>query len=300
MSAASRTSGVARARVALCAAAAGAGAGAAAFLAAPVALGGQANALRPRVPVRAIAAGSATTSGAYAAPAKTPLRPMAAAAALALACCGAASSRARARARVGQRQPLLQARRFFGSAKVDEGDGKNKEPSEKAQAACEKLREEIVDLKFHADEKRTASERLRLEANNFRTRSSKELAAARGKAAIPIIKELLPIADEYELAAQNLKVEGDSEKALCARFDKLYEEMLVSWKELGVDKLASLGEEFDPEFHEAVSMIPSGDYKADVVCNELRGGWVLKPAGSDATQVLRAALVCVSSGPGPS
>merc|ERR1712039_689078 len=112
-------------------------------------------------------------------------------------------------------------------------------------------------------------------------------AMAKGKAAIPVIKELLPIADEFDLAKQNLKVEGDGEQAIVDRFDNLFSNMMETWKVVGVEKMVSVGEDFNPEFHEAVSMIPSAEYKEEVVCNELRGGWMLKVAGADEAQVLR-------------
>lgn len=187
-------------------------------------------------------------------------------------------------------------RRLFGLG----GKEKTEELSEKAKEACEKLQEEIEELKTLAEDKRASHERLKLETSNFRARTRAELATARGKAAVPIVKELLPIADEYELAKQNIKVESDGEKAIVSRFDGLFSKMLDSWKALGVEKLESVGQEFNPEFHEAVSMIPSEEYVTDVVCNELRAGWVLKAVGSDEPQVLRPSLVCVSAGPGPS
>eukprot|EP00401_Gymnodinium_catenatum_P008121 CAMPEP_0117621326 /NCGR_PEP_ID=MMETSP0784-20121206/87578_1 /TAXON_ID=39447 /ORGANISM="" /LENGTH=310 /DNA_ID=CAMNT_0005425251 /DNA_START=77 /DNA_END=1009 /DNA_ORIENTATION=+ len=200
-----------------------------------------------------------------------------------------------------RRRAELHVRRFFGGGdnKEQSDNDSEEELTARATAACEKLQTEIAELKTLVEEKQAAHERLTMEVNNFRTRTKKELAAARGKASIPVIKELIPIADEFDLAKQNLKVEGDGERAICDRFDALFNGMMATWKKLGVEKMTSVGEEFNPEFHEAVSMIPSDEYKADFVCNELRGGWVLKPLGSDEPQVLRPALVCVSAGPGP-
>jgi len=181
-----------------------------------------------------------------------------------------------------------------------EGDDGEEVLSEAAKEACQKLQEEIEELSGHAEDKKTAHERLKLEVDNFRKRTRQELAAARGQAAVPLIKELLPISDEYDLAKQNLKIEGEGQKAVEERFAKLFGKMMETWKGLGVSKLESVGQDFNPELHEAVSMIPSEEYGSEVVCNELRAGWVLKTPGSDEPQVLRAALVCVSSGPGPS
>lgn len=180
------------------------------------------------------------------------------------------------------------------------GGNKEEELSEESKARCEKLSTEVEEIKAHAEEKKAAQDRLKMEMSNYRARTRKELSAARGRAAIPIFKELMPIADEFFLAQDNLKLESDGERAIADKFSSLFDKMLGSWKELGMDKMDSVGDEFDPELHEAVSMIPSSDYVADKVCNELRGGWVLKPVGSDVREVLRPALVCVSSGPGPS
>lgn len=200
--------------------------------------------------------------------------------------------------RAGRRLPSATVLRFFGGDKEEkEDDG---DLSEAAQANIEKLEEEVAQLKEHAIEKRGAKDRLELEVKNFRTRTRAELAAARGKAAVPLIKELLPIADEFELAKKNLKIETESQEAIVAKFDTIFESMTESWKSLGVEKVQCMGEEFNPELHEAVSMIPSGDYKEDLVCAELRSGWALKTKGADQVQVLRPSLVCVSAGPGPS
>lgn len=174
------------------------------------------------------------------------------------------------------------------------------ELTEAQKEICAKLEEEISELRDLADEKRGAHERLELEVTNFRKRTRQELNAARGKAAIPLIKELLPIADEFDLAKQNLKVEGEGEEAVAAKFQDLFDKMLKIWKGLGVSKMESVGKDFNPELHEAISMIPSEEYATEVVCNEMRAGWVLKTPGSEEPQVLRPALVCVSAGPGPS
>merc|ERR1712129_280068 len=114
------------------------------------------------------------------------------------------------------------------------------------------------------------------------------------------IEELLPFADEFALAKQSLQTEG--EDAIAARFDQLFDKILVSWKALGFERLVSVGQAFDPELHEAVTLAPSSEYEEQVVCGELRAGWVLRqPQTKDANpKVLRPALVVVSSGPGPS
>lgn len=195
----------------------------------------------------------------------------------------------------------LQVRQLFGGKQEDDsGEGKVDEArSEAEKEKIEKLQAQIEELTQQAEEKKNSHERLTMEVSNFRARTAKELVAARSKAAIPVIKELMGIADDFELARANLKVEGDGEKAIVDRFSGLFDKMLDNWKELGFEKMSSVGLDFDPELHEAVTMLPSTDYKDGVVSNAYREGWKLKSVGSEKPSVLRPALVVVSSGPGP-
>lgn len=171
-----------------------------------------------------------------------------------------------------------------------------------ARAKCASLQDEIVASRALIAERRSAHERLEMEVSNFRSRTRQELLMARSQAAIPVFEELLPFADEFALAKQNLQPESEGEHATAARFDELFDKIVLSWKALGFERLVSVGQAFDPELHEAVTLAPSSEYEEQVVCGELRAGWVLKqPQTKDAKpKVLRPALVIVSSGPGPS
>lgn len=257
---------------------------------------------QPQVPVRARhpAAGAQAPEASAAAAAASPLRSavfgLAAPAILAASAC---FTKLRSHRRAPRRSRIV--RNFFGGKKdSEEAEEEGEEELSPADLeAIGKIETEIEELTELKEEKLSAKERLKVEIDNFRTRTRNELAAARGKAAVPVVKELLAIADEYEYAKQNLVSETDGEAAVINRFEGLFDEMLASWKKVGVEKMAAVGEEFNPEMHEAVSMIPSEEYKADLVCNELRGGWVLKTIGNDTPEVLRPALVCVSAGPGP-
>lgn len=184
------------------------------------------------------------------------------------------------------------------------GAGEEKSVEEEFSEAAEsmvyaRLQKEIDELEEVAEERRVAHARLKTEVDNFRKRTGQELSAARRRAALPVIAELLPVADEFDLAAQSLKADSAGEQAVAGRFEELFGQMMETWKALGVQRLGCMGEEFDPELHEAVSMIPSSEYEENTVCGELRAGWILRRPGSDEPQVLRPALVCVSSGSPP-
>ncbi|CAJ1404553.1 unnamed protein product [Effrenium voratum] len=156
---------------------------------------------------------------------------------------------------LGQFQPTRRSlrptarRSVEAEAELEEAD--LEELSDAARANVEKLSSEIKDLKEKIEEKRGAHSRLKMEIDNFRQRTKSELAAARGKAAIPLVQELLPIADEFEYAKKNLNVETDGQKSVVDTFEALFDKMLQSWKSLGIEKMVSVGEVFNPELHEA-------------------------------------------------
>lgn len=187
----------------------------------------------------------------------------------------------------------------------DAGDTMEKEFSAATQVVQERLRQDISALRELAEEKTGAHERLKAEAQSFRRRALRELAGAQSRAVAPVIEEFLPIVDEVELAMRSLPAESDGERLIVGRFQALFGQMMKTWKALGVERVPSVGRQFDPELHEAVSLLSSSEYAEQEVCSELRAGFVLRRSGdgvapdSARPHVLRPALVCVSSGPGP-
>jgi len=179
------------------------------------------------------------------------------------------------------------------------GSKEEKEEEQEPTAKIQALQNQVEDLLAKVQEKHESYDRVKVEYDNYLRRTRQELAAERGRAAIPIFQELLPIADEFELLQKNMQLNTEGERAVAETFERYFDQVMATWKEVGVEKLGSVGETFNPQFHEAVSLVPSDEFKEDVVCGELRGGWVLKLPGSGESMVLRAALVCVSSGPGP-
>lgn len=179
------------------------------------------------------------------------------------------------------------------------GSKEEKEEEQEPTAKIHALQSQVEDLLAKVQEKHESYDRVKVEYDNYLKRTRQELAAERGRAAIPIFQELFPIADEFELLQKNMQLNTEGERAVAETFERYFDQVMATWKEVGVEKLGSVGETFNPQFHDAVSLVPSDEFKEDVVCGELRGGWVLKLPGSGESTVLRAALVFVSSGPGP-
>lgn len=187
---------------------------------------------------------------------------------------------------------------FGGLGGLFGGDKAKKERDLKiSEESCRQLQMSIDELNSHAEERRIALARLTAEEGKFRARTQQELTGARAKAIIPLLREFLSITNDFEQSRANVKADTAGEGALTEQFEQLYTRLIRKLGELGAHRLESIGQEFDPELHEAVSMVPSEEFQADTVCVEYRSGWVLSAQDSEEKHVLQHALVCVSSGP---
>ena len=93
---------------------------------------------------------------------------------------------------------------------------------------------------------------------------------------------------------QQLNPEGEEAQALHRSYQGLYKQLVEVLKQHGVARMEVVGQEFDPNLHEAVLREESSEFAEDVVCEELQRGY------HRDGRVLRHAMVKVSMGPGPS
>lgn len=133
-----------------------------------------------------------------------------------------------------------------------------------------------------------ALKRERADAINLRRRHEEELMQLRSRLKAGVISDLLPIIDNFERALKHVPDElKDNDyvkgvQGVVKQFEKTLED-------LGVERIKTLGEPFDPHLHEAVSM-EEGDGDQEIVSEELQSGYKL---GDD---VLRHAMVRVKHG----
>lgn len=138
-----------------------------------------------------------------------------------------------------------------------------------------------------ADEYYDSLLRLKAEFDNFKKRSRKEMASARLHANQELILELLPVIDSFELGLESARRTRD--------FDKLVEGLEIALGELlqvlgkfGLNRVDAAGKQFDPDFHEAVTLIESDEHQDDSVVDEIRKGYLLHD------RLLRPAMVTVA------
>ena len=120
---------------------------------------------------------------------------------------------------------------------------------------------------------------------NIRRRADEEKARLGTFYKSLVMRELLPVIDNFERALKNMPADlakNDYMKGVQGVV-KQFEAILAK---LGVERIKTIGEVFDPELHEAVSM-EDGDGTQEVVCEELQAGYRLQE------EVLRHAMVKV-------
>ncbi len=136
--------------------------------------------------------------------------------------------------------------------------------------------------------------RIAADFDNFRKRQSRDQDDLKIQLICKSLSAILPIVDNFERARQQLKPESEEAQTLHRSYQGLYKQLVEVLKQQGVAPMRVLGQQFDPNLHEAVLREPSDKQKEDIILEELQRGYHLDG------KVLRHALVKVSMGPGPS
>lgn len=156
------------------------------------------------------------------------------------------------------------------------------------------LEKQLADAQKENNELRDKLLRTAADFDNTKKRMERERLTLMKYAGENIFKEILPALDNLERALGQGVVEGaDAEKNLAALLEgvKLTQKSLVSSLEkFEVKPIESVGEPFDPNHQEALTMEPSDTIPANHVTTEFEKGYFYKD------RLLRVAKVVVSSG----
>ena len=126
------------------------------------------------------------------------------------------------------------------------------------------------------------------EFDNFRKRTEKEKTQMYDMGAKSIIVKILPVIDNFERGLAAVP-EEQREDAFVVGMDKVYRQMLTELDASGVKPIEAVGQEFDPNFHNAVMQVESEEYDSGVVAQELQKGYMYKDS------VVRHSMVAVVS-----
>ena len=150
---------------------------------------------------------------------------------------------------------------------------KNKpEDAEFTEEAIDPKDIEIVELKKEVEELRDKYVRMYADFDNFKKRSAKEKLEIIQTASKDVIKELLPVVDDFERALKAL--EGDT--AAKNGMQLIYNKLIGNLASKGLTALETVGKDFDVDVHEAITEIPVSDpAQGGKVVDELEKGYYL-------------------------
>jgi molecular chaperone GrpE len=160
------------------------------------------------------------------------------------------------------------------------------EPEEEIQ----RLRDALQAKTQEAEEHRERYLRGAAEFDNARKRAAREREDYTRYANESLLRELLPVLDNFSRALQAARSEPGA-AAVTAGVELIQRELLRVLEKFGVTPFDSVGQPFDPERHEAIARVPAVGQPEGTVVNETARGYMLNG------RVLRPAMVTVATLP---
>lgn len=156
---------------------------------------------------------------------------------------------------------------------------------EEKESDSEDLTEELAKQKALADDYYNRLLRMQADFENFKRRARQEKEDFYKYASETLMLQLLPVVDNFERA---LAAGGDDGKNLLAGIHMIERQLKEVLQKEGLEAIQAIGQEFDPNLHEAVMQVDTEDYPANTCAEELQKGYRLKD------KVIRPAMVKVA------
>jgi molecular chaperone GrpE len=142
--------------------------------------------------------------------------------------------------------------------------------------------DDVETARAEADQYRDHLQRLQAEFDNYRKRVLREQTSAVELAAQPVLRRLLEVLDDFDLALMHAEDRPDYDRFLHG-VELVYAKLIDTLRAEGLERMEVQGKPFDPELHEALMQSGEGDGDP-VVADVLRPGYtlkgrVLRPAG---------------------
>ena len=150
----------------------------------------------------------------------------------------------------------------------------------------EETKEKKLFGKKKKDKKDEKIEELTAEFENFRKRTEKEKAGMYAVGAKDVIEKILPVVDNFE---RGLDVAEDKEDPFVQGMEKIYKQFLTALDGMGVKAIEAVGNEFNPDFHNAVMHVEDETVGENIVVEEFQKGYMYKDS------VVRHSMVKVAN-----
>lgn len=162
------------------------------------------------------------------------------------------------------------------SSKLFKKEKKKKEKVDKKQDAMKEKIEELEDR----------VKRQMAEFDNFRKRTEKEKTAMFETGARSVIEKILPVVDNFERGLAAVP-ESDKGGAFVQGMEMIYKQLMTELEAIDVKPIEAIGQEFNPDFHNAVMQVESEEYETGIIAQELQKGYTYRDS------VVRHSMVAV-------
>lgn len=162
------------------------------------------------------------------------------------------------------------------SAEAEAEEVEDQNDAEVDEAAETETSDEAQQLeKLAADLKEKEERVLRLQADfeNFRRRTAKEKEELSAVVTQGILKDMLPLLDNFERA---MAAEAKDGEAFQKGVEMIFTQFGEVLKKNGLEKIETEGQKFDPNFHQAVMRVQNEELEDDDIAQELQKGYMVK------------------------
>jgi molecular chaperone GrpE len=155
-------------------------------------------------------------------------------------------------------------------------------------AGADEENRELIRLQAELQDAQERILRAQADFDNFRRRTRQDKEDLAKYASSKVITGILPVMDNFERAIAVSKEAQDFD-SLFKGVEMIFRQMEQVMEQEGVSAMNTVGQPFNPEFHQAIMQVDSDEHEEGIIVEEVMKGYVLKD------KVLRPAMVKVSS-----
>ena len=198
------------------------------------------------------------------------------------------------------KEAVEEAKKEAEASKDEAEEAKTEEVSEEQEAETEDQTEEKASKKFFGkkDKKDKKDEKIEeltdrltrqmAEFDNFRKRSEKEKSQMYEIGAKDIIEKILPVVDNFERGLGSVP-EEEKNAPFVEGMEKIYKQLMTTLESVGVKPIEAVGQEFNPDFHNAVMHVEDDELGENIIAEEFQKGYMYRDS------VVRHSMVKVAN-----
>jgi len=173
--------------------------------------------------------------------------------------------------------------------RVSEKSNSGEEKKEACQDQLKEIQAELETAKQEAKETYDRFLRVSAEFENYKKRSAREMDDLRKYANQSLIVEMLAVVDNLERALNSSNGNSSNDKCMADGVNLTLKEILKVFEKFNVKPIESIGQSFDPNFHQAMMQEETDDYPENTVITELQKGYMIHD------RLLRPSMVVVAA-----